>query len=139
MGKPAARVRYNAKARGSTAGGSLKRGKPKKQHDLPGQSDGPAGATDVDSNADVILPPSKLEEEDRIRQRKEALKSEVRVVARLRCGSRALMYTSQLIASAETKMSSKKKKKLDSYIVCTSLLAATMNELERATISRIRN
>lgn len=79
MGKPAARVRYNSKARGSTAGGSLKRGKPKKQHDPSGQSEGLTGATVVDSNADIILPPSKPEEDDRLQQRKEALKSEVRV------------------------------------------------------------
>lgn len=75
MGKPPSRVRYNAKARGSVAGGSLKRGKPKKQ-DTTG-SDRDDVESNVDSNMDMVIPPSSALEDERILLWKEALKAEV--------------------------------------------------------------
>lgn len=75
MGKPPARVRYNAKARGSVAGGTLKRGKPKKRHQTEGEPD--HADSNADSNMEIIVPLSAAAEQERARLRREALKAEV--------------------------------------------------------------
>lgn len=76
MGKPPSYVRHNAKARVSVAGGSLKRGKLQKQ-----ATSYAAGhiseATFADSNAEMILPLPRGEDEERLRLRKEELEAEV--------------------------------------------------------------
>ncbi|KAF8305660.1 P-loop containing nucleoside triphosphate hydrolase protein, partial [Clavulina sp. PMI_390] len=94
MGQPPTRVRYNAKARGSTAGGSLKRGKSKKPNVLA--SDALGKNPIEDSNMEIVMAQAPAADEQ-LMARKEQLKA-------------------QLIAASESKMSSKKKKKLDNYI-----------------------
>lgn len=76
MGKPPPRVRYNAKARGSVAGDSLKRGKPGKQtasHAAAYLSE----ATTADSNVEMIMPRPRGEDEERSKLRRKELRAEV--------------------------------------------------------------
>ncbi|KAF8967048.1 P-loop containing nucleoside triphosphate hydrolase protein [Flammula alnicola] len=85
---PPPRESYNAKARLSTAGGSRKKGKPKKKS----QSEQPE--PQIDSNASIIAPKSKENKES---ERKERLLQE-------------------LASQSESKWTSKKKKRLEKYI-----------------------
>ncbi|KAI6122506.1 P-loop containing nucleoside triphosphate hydrolase protein [Pisolithus croceorrhizus] len=84
--------RHNAKARQSTAG-SRKKGK-KKRSELSDTSRQAAVADSLDPNADIITPKSKTQRDDERRER--ALK--------------------ELVAQSESKVSSKKKKRLEKYI-----------------------
>ena len=76
MGKPPPRVRYNAKARGSVAGGPLKRGKPGKQVALHAAAY-LSEATIADSNVEMIVPRPCGEDEERSKLRREELRAEV--------------------------------------------------------------
>lgn len=83
--------RHNAQARQSTAG-SRKKGKKKRAE--PSDTSRTAAADSIDPNADIIVPKSKEQKDD---ERKERLLKE-------------------LVAQSESKVSSKKKKRLEKYI-----------------------
>ncbi|KAI6147475.1 P-loop containing nucleoside triphosphate hydrolase protein [Pisolithus tinctorius] len=83
--------RHNAKARQSTAG-SRKKGKKKRAE--PSDTSRTVAADSIDPNADIIVPKSKERKDD---ERKERLLKE-------------------LVAQSESKVSSKKKKRLEKYI-----------------------
>lgn len=70
MAGPHVRESYNAKARGSTAGGSRKKGKPKKKS----QASQSQASVESDPNASIITPKS---EEEKDKDRKEKLLQEV--------------------------------------------------------------
>lgn len=105
--------RYNAKARSSVAGGSHKKGKAKKTH----SEDPPAVEGQADTNADIL---EHKAEEDKERDRRERMKREVRPlcfsVPEYGCNIR-LCGISQLLEQSQSKASSKKRKRLDKYIV----------------------
>lgn len=85
-----ARERHNAKARQSTAGGSRKKGK------KPAKTHNPAVVADLpDSNAEVHVSKTKEQKED---ERKEKMRLE-------------------LAEQSNSKMNTKKRKRLDKYIV----------------------
>lgn len=76
MGKPPPRVRYNAKARGSVAGGSLKHGKLRKSitsHAIAQLSE----ATTADSNMEMIVPPPRGDDDEHLKLRRGELRAEV--------------------------------------------------------------
>ncbi|KIO06158.1 hypothetical protein M404DRAFT_15215 [Pisolithus tinctorius Marx 270] len=83
--------RHNAKARQSTAG-SRKKGKKKRAE--PSDTSRTVAADSIDPNADIIVPKSKERKDD---ERKERLLKE-------------------LVAQSESKVSSKKKKRMEKYI-----------------------
>ncbi len=68
MAGPHIREAYNAKARGSTAGGSRKKGKPKKKNKAEQNEE------EIDPNAAMIAPKT---EESREMERKEKMLQEV--------------------------------------------------------------
>jgi ATP-dependent RNA helicase DHX37/DHR1 len=102
---------HNAKARQSTAG-SRKKGKVKQKRDDVNQAQ---AESSPDPNAEILIPKPK---EQKDLERKERLRAEV-------CGWTILCYVSliassiKLIAQSDTKWTSKKKKRLEKYIVCT--------------------
>lgn len=133
MGAPPPRVRYNAKARGSVAGSSGKRGKPKKpqrtNHSADGDNDDEVHNTRDDAGGDpnpaMIIPPTKeqieLSEEA---QKKAKIKAEVKhIFFTLWVAFTKPMSMKLIAASSESKMSNKKKRKLDSYIVRISVFS----------------
>ena len=103
MGPFNERVRYNAKARQSTAGPSKRRRT--------------ASSKDVhDSNAEVVVPRSQEQKEE---ERRKRLREEVRLM----CTTNQILWSErtfsfyQLEQQSETKWSSKKKKRMEKYIV----------------------
>lgn len=106
MNRPV-RQGYNAKARQSTAG-SRKKGKRKAK--VPEATE-PA----QDPNAEVI---SRKSDEQKELDRKERLRQEVRPTYFLYSAFLDVpVYVIQLIAQSESKVNSKKKKRLEKYIV----------------------
>ena len=104
------RVKYNAKARRSTAGsGSKKKAK------QPRTQDGDSNSKPLDPNAIIHIPRTKEEKED---DRKDRLRQEVcsEAFELLSCLC-FLIDILQLIATSDSKMNSKRKKRLDKYIV----------------------
>ena len=106
------RESYNARARQSTAG-SRKKGKVNQKRDDANQAQ---TESSPDPNAEILIPKSK---EQKDLERKERLRTEV-------CGCTMLCYgcliasSIKLIAQSDAKWTSKKKKRLEKYIVCIS-------------------
>ena len=103
---PAQRVRFNAKARSSTAGSfHKKKGKRKETSGVSGQTD---------PNAEIVVPKS---EDQKNEERKERLRQEVCFVEVFNIVWLTERASSQLLAQANSKFNSKKKKRLEKYIV----------------------
>lgn len=96
------RERYNAKGRQSST-------RPRKRTKHNGAHDGSEG--NVDPNAEIIL--LKTDEEKAV-QKKEKAKQEVCFLSLV---SAPLLSVLQLLEQAESKFTSKKKKRLEKYIV----------------------
>jgi ATP-dependent RNA helicase DHX37/DHR1 len=102
----APREKHNAKARQSTAG-QRKKGKRKASSTIK--------EPDHDPNAEIIALKS---EEQKELDRRERLRQDVRVIRAEPLHILIIRFLRQLIAQSESKINSKKKKKLDKYIVC---------------------
>jgi hypothetical protein len=105
MPNPLRAPKFNASARKSSVGGSRKKGKAKRA--AAGSLPTPEVA---DPNAEIVVPKSKQEREQ---ERKERLRQEVRIRLRPMHSADA----PQLESAPESKMTSKKRKRLDKYIV----------------------
>lgn len=107
------REAYNAKGRRSTAG-SRKRGKRKPEHRPEEQPD---------PNAEILSPQSK---DAKAKERQERLRQEVRFPYICLCVLNLKVV--QLISQSDSKWTSKKKKRLDKYIV-RHLISKTLKDL----------
>ena len=105
MKPPTSRPGYNARARQSTAG---QRKKGKRVEKLKPEESG------HDSNAAILVPKS---DEQKEQDRRERLRQEVCWCGTFDCWSQGILFFSQLLAQSESKFNSKKKKRLETYIV----------------------
>jgi hypothetical protein len=114
MPNPLRAPKFNASARKSSVGGSRKKGKAKRA--AAGSVPTPEIA---DPNVEIVMPKSK---EEREQERKERLRQEVRI----RLMPMRSADAPQLESAPESKMTSRKRKRLDKYIVCVAALPLSL-------------